>query len=241
MKRLAMASVVAGALGVLLAGQWATAGIVGSKHDLTSTGGSPWNGDNDQVCIYCHTPHNASTVAPLWNRQLPTQSFTPYQSGSFDGTFVEVGGQPTGESLLCLSCHDGITAMNALLHGTSNMEGGFAQLGLVYYPGSAFTDGPGPNIGENFPGSGGSGFAVDNLSNDHPVSFVFDQALIDADAAGGAVKLVKPSSGSAIRLFGPANNRLECSSCHSVHDDTYEPFLCRSNEGSALCLTCHLR
>jgi predicted CXXCH cytochrome family protein len=228
-------------LGIALLAGLAQAGIVGSKHDLTSSGGSPWSGSNDQVCIYCHTPHNASTVAPLWNRNLPTQTFTPYSSYTFDGTFVEPAGQPTAESLLCLSCHDGVTALNSLLHGSSDMVGGFDQLGDVYYPGSPYTSGMGANIGENFPGSGGSGYEVDNLSNDHPVSFIFDQALVDTDAAGGPVKLVLPTSGSPIRLFGAAANRLECSSCHNVHDDAIEPFLVRSNTGSALCLTCHLR
>ena len=227
-------------VGLVLTGA-AQAGVVGSKHDLTSSGGSPWSGSNDQVCIYCHTPHNASSVAPLWNRQLSGEVFTPYGSGSFDGAFVDPAGQPTGESQLCLSCHDGVTALNSLLHGSSNMVGGFDQLGDVYYPGSPFTSGMGPNIGENFPGSGGSGFEVNNLANDHPVSFIFDQALIDVDAAGGTAKLTLPTAGDPVKLFGPASNRLECTSCHNVHDDAIEPFLVRSNTGSALCFTCHLR
>ena len=39
--------------------------IVGSDHDLSSKVGNV----DSQVCIFCHTPHNAPSAAgrPLWN------------------------------------------------------------------------------------------------------------------------------------------------------------------------------
>ena len=37
--------------------------VTGTKHDLGSGLGN--NTDNGQICVYCHTPHNASAVVPL--------------------------------------------------------------------------------------------------------------------------------------------------------------------------------
>jgi hypothetical protein len=57
-------------------------------------------------CDGCHEPHNAETMpgVPLWNGNETTVTFTMYDSASFQGT---IDGQPSGNSRLCLSCHDG--------------------------------------------------------------------------------------------------------------------------------------
>ncbi len=58
-------------------------------------------------CDGCHTPHNAETLpgVPLWNGLETTVTFTTmYSSGSFQGA---IDGQPSGDSKLCLGCHDG--------------------------------------------------------------------------------------------------------------------------------------
>jgi DNA-binding MarR family transcriptional regulator len=42
---------------------------VGTKHNLSVSGPGPIKSTNEQqVCIFCHTPHNASPIQPLWNR-----------------------------------------------------------------------------------------------------------------------------------------------------------------------------
>lgn len=220
--------------------------ITGTKHDLSVTGSSPWTGIDpvNQVCIYCHTPHAASlTQLPLWNRQATTQTFTPYSSVTLNATSYfsdPIGHQPQGDSKLCLSCHDGITALNAMLYSFGppiQMVGGFDQLGDVYFPGTPYHDGMGPNIGEMYPG----GPATGNLANDHPVSFTFNNALITEDAGGGAPQLQLPPTGHAVKLVGPNRDQLECSTCHDVHNDQYGAFLVMSNSGSAICLTCHIK
>jgi predicted CXXCH cytochrome family protein len=52
--------------------------------------------------------------------------------------------------------------------------------------------------------------------------------------------LVSPASASqvvsGIPLFA---GKLECASCHTVHDNSNVPFLRADNTGSALCLKCH--
>ncbi len=231
-------------LGTLMLANFASAQIVGTKHDLSVTGGGNWTGNDpsNQVCIYCHTPHAASaSQKPLWNRNASSQTFTAYSSSTFQGTFADAAThQPQGESKLCLSCHDGVTALNSMLYNygpSIQMVGGFDQLGQVYYPGSPFMPdhrGLGANIGENYPG--GSGAGVNNLANDHPISFGFDNALVLAD---GGLRL--PAAGSAVKLYGASHDQLECSSCHDVHSNAIAPFLVMSNSGSALCLTCHIK
>ena len=97
----------------------ATAGVSGTSHDLSGKG---WG--SDQICIFCHTPHNAGTAAPLWNHTLTTATFTVYSSQTMNAA----PGQPDGYSKLCLSCHDGTVAIDSYgTHaGSNNMTGGEA-------------------------------------------------------------------------------------------------------------------
>ncbi len=158
-----------------------------------------------QLCVVCHTPHNGSigVDAPLWNHALTAQNFTMYTSTTLDATMPADGPMPDGISKLCLSCHDGVT-------------------GILDY---------GDNTGSS-PMAGDSALGVD-LTNDHPVSFVYDTALATADG-----DLFDPAATPAVAelLFG---GQVECASCHDVHDDTNSPFLRMSNANSSLCLTCH--
>ncbi|MFC1531423.1 cytochrome c3 family protein [Gemmatimonadota bacterium] len=64
---------------------------------------------SDEVCAYCHVPHNPTVDVPLWSRTNPDGSaFTTYTSASIDNTT----GDPGNESLMCLSCHDGATPVD---------------------------------------------------------------------------------------------------------------------------------
>jgi predicted CXXCH cytochrome family protein len=57
-------------------------------------------------CSGCHTPHNAESLpgVPLWSGLETKTTFTMYTSATFQGT---IDGQPSGNSKLCLGCHDG--------------------------------------------------------------------------------------------------------------------------------------
>ena len=96
----------------------AHAGIRGSKHDL-GTGGAAQatTAATTEVCVFCHTPHGATTDAsvPLWNKTLPAAtSYTRYSSlntSTLDGEEADVG----SVSLACLSCHDGSQAMATMM------------------------------------------------------------------------------------------------------------------------------
>lgn len=190
---------VAGTLVMFLATQGAmAAGISGTKHDLSGKG---WG--SDQICIFCHTPHNASAITPLWNHAQTAATFTVYTSSTLNASGLTVG----GVSKLCLSCHDGTVALDS--YGTrtgTNMITGSPLLGT-------------------------------DLTNDHPIGFTYDAALATAD--GG---LVTPASASLVVTGIPLYTaKLECASCHNVHDNAASPFLRVANTTSALCLKCHVK
>ncbi len=203
--KLAMRTLV-GTLAVLLLPLTANAQVSGSKHDFTGEG---WSGG--EICKPCHIPHNASTTvagAPLWNHAVTTATFTVYASPTFDAT----PGQPSGTSLLCLSCHDGTVALDDMLNG------GAAS----------------PSVFINSIGTG-SGDVGTDLSNDHPISFTYDAALVLLDP-----ELADPTISPVSDLLFAG--QMECASCHDVHRTGSNASLLRiSNAGSALCLTCHLK
>lgn len=97
-----------------IAGLWSWApaqtggsNVAATKHNLTSSGPGPIRiAGAASVCIFCHTPHAANPIAPLWNRHDPGTYYQTYEST----TLVARVGQPTGSSRLCLSCHDGTVA-----------------------------------------------------------------------------------------------------------------------------------
>jgi predicted CXXCH cytochrome family protein len=92
---------------MLMTGSQGNATIVGSDHDFS---GENWSGG--EICIVCHTPHNADTTvtdAPLWNHEVTTATYTLYDSPTLDSTPE----QPSGASRLCLSCHDGTVAIDS--------------------------------------------------------------------------------------------------------------------------------
>ncbi len=192
---------LAGFMSVVSFGQ----NIAGSAHDFSS---DTWN-NTGELCVVCHTPHNATTglTAPLWNHEVTTTTFTLYTSVSLDATT----GQPDGSSKLCLSCHDGTVPVDNF--------GGRTGGGEVI---------------------SGSDLIGTDLSNDHPISFTYDATLATTD--GGLYDPTTANSG----LGGTINadlllaNKLQCSSCHDVHNGSgLSNLLVKSNAGSALCLTCH--
>jgi predicted CXXCH cytochrome family protein len=195
---------------VLLLLPWASASasVVTTKHNLSVSGpGSVRASQESQVCIFCHTPHNASPSSPLWNRRDPGSSYTPYNSS----TAVASPGQPTGASLLCLSCHDGTIALGDVLSRSTNISMRSGVSTMPTGPGRLGTD----------------------LSDDHPISFTYNNTLANQNG-----ELVNPSTlTNEARL--DSNGRLQCTACHDAHDNTYGKFLVKNNIRSGLCITCH--
>ncbi len=142
----------------LLAGQTAFAQtIVGSRHDLTTTGtGSIKQTTTAEICVFCHTPHGASAVGPLWNKATSGGAFTYYASPTMDSTALVATGST---SAMCLSCHDGVSSVDNLINkpGSGGYTAGGALAGYTYTGGVTTLAGSGiRNIGAD-------------LSNDHPI------------------------------------------------------------------------
>jgi predicted CXXCH cytochrome family protein len=172
-----------------------------------------WNESGD-ICKPCHTPHHTKALAaPLWNHELSTETYIMYDSPTMD---ANVGPQPSGMSKMCLSCHDGTVALENYGNTTN---GTF----FIY--------------GEDLIGT--------DLRDDHPISFVYDTTLATKDG-----ELYDPSTklSGILGSSGTINDdmlfqgKMECSSCHDVHNTRAIPgtkLLLIDNTGSALCLTCH--
>ena len=131
--------------------------VVLSPHNLSAAGRGTVRALNEgEVCIFCHTPHNADPQAPLWNRYNPTTHYRIYTSSTTDARID----QPGGPSKLCLSCHDGSIA-----------------LGLV------LSRSPTDPIAMNQPFMPtGTSNLTNDLSDDHPIGFRFDRQLSNRDS-----------------------------------------------------------
>jgi len=215
---------LASAVVLLTASQGATAAIgsiVGSKHDFSSGGPNATykSANQTQVCVYCHAPHNTSTTSG--NSLLWNRANSTATSYTLyaSPTLNATLGAPTGISKLCLSCHDGTIAIDSFGGATGNVN------------------------------AGGGALLGTDLSNDHPISFTYDAALVTADPGIKAITTaVSIGSNTATTIAGllDSNGQMQCSSCHDVHNTAAKTaveskLLKISNSGSGLCVACHVK
>jgi len=164
-----------------------------------------------EICQPCHTPHNADTTIA----DAPLWNHT-VSTGA--GGWTPYAGPGT-------------------LNATVGQPGSISILCLSCHDGTVAVD--------SFPGGAGTTFISTgnldtDLTNDHPIGFVYDAGLATDDGA-----LVTPTSVSAVGvdalpLFA---TYMECASCHDVHNSGAGPtkLLHVSNAGSNLCLNCHIK
>ena len=185
--------------------------VAGTVHNLSTSGSGVVQATSEsQICVFCHTPHNAEQVpaTPLWNRKLSGQPYSFYSSTSMDSSVpVDLG----SGTKLCLSCHDGSLALGAV-----NVLNGQADV-TITLTGTA-ADGTMPA------GSGeATGFTRrlgTDLTNDHPISITYDSTLASTDG-----ELRDPALVSHIANRAPGvkpavpleNDQMECISCHDPH------------------------
>jgi mono/diheme cytochrome c family protein len=194
----------------------------------------------DQICIFCHTPHGAAAEGPLWNRNAPTGSFQLYSgtlaikgdipgalnvnapnstkyrtSDPGDPNFV----YPNGSSRLCMSCHDGVTAVNILRNG--------GTIAMVANPALLDPDG---SLKGTLPNIGAGGTAIGSvidLSTSHPISFVYTDNIVNtiinpAYIAAGLPDRYDGPSAFVATVDTPldSQSRMQCTTCHDPHLDT---------------------
>ncbi len=204
-RRLVMALVICTTLTASAHAQWR---VRNSPHDLSRSGPGPVRAVTEgEVCIFCHTPHNAAPDTPLWNRYSAPRHYRIYNSSTTDARID----QPTGDSKLCLSCHDGVLAV-----------------GLLRSRGE--TDRVNTTIDRLREDHGGLGT---DLTDDHPISFRFDRALAAADH-----QLRVPDAISHHLPLGK-HGELECTTCHDAHNNRLGDFLRVTTRKSAICVSCH--
>lgn len=210
----------------------ALAGVAATKHNLSTTHsatGQTIYSDNTEICVFCHTPHDAikNNNITLWNHTLSSvASYGVYTSPTFDGaaSITDLGGvtaATAATSNLCLSCHDGTVAINSF-NNPSNIN-----------PTTAMT---GTATGGVLPSTSSTNLSND-LTNDHPVNFTYDSTLATNDGF-----LINPvdAKGSGLtnglKLF---SGKVQCASCHDPHTSAQGAFLRTDMTGSKLCLSCH--
>lgn len=226
--------------------------IAGSPHDLAgTTTGAVGSDDNGELCVYCHTPHAANTSftgAPLWNKN-PTAGLTYTMYGATVGGTAQAAA-PSSPSLACLSCHDGVSAIDSIVNapgsGMGNLGTGTAGQNIVDALGTPY----GGNIGGT-PGTATAGTTI-NLSNDHPVSIVYTEGRaglrLKTTSFTGDLSQTAWVGATTIANLLRADDKIECGSCHDPHNggntqgtSTEVNFLRHTNANSELCLGCHAK
>lgn len=226
----------------------AQSSVVGSPHDLSVSGpGGVHALFEEQVCIFCHAPHNATGQKPLWNRHQPPTHYRIYESSTTDARID----QPSGPSKMCLSCHDGSIAVGLV----ASREAPIAMSRSTIPPGHADL--------------------TQDLTDDHPIGFRFDRALASRDrqlrspdVVTDLLPLGRHGELHCTTCHDPHNNELGdflrmptmrsaiCTSCHDMtgwdtcsHATSPERILGRGVDpreplphatvGDAACLGCH--
>jgi hypothetical protein len=242
--------------GAAYAGSAAKTGINGSMHDINQAAG--YTDDALQrTCVFCHTPHNAQSTAlsPLWNHAPSTVTLPAYTwQAPLNSTIAFAPDPLIGPSRLCMACHDGITAVDS--HGTAAST----PVGTTVMT-SSYLDGLG-NTAKRY---------IDDLTVTHPIGFLYADAvtarpvgelvpattgfIADGQSATLLSSAFNTNSRSLTYTSKKINNTLyggfvTCATCHEVHNTTnaapqaphtYNYFLQAQEEGSAICLSCHVK
>jgi hypothetical protein len=217
---------------------------IGNKHNFSYSNTSsnyraiptdeiPGFSRSNQICVFCHTPHRSSGEGPLWNRQASSVSFFKHFSSAsltIDDPSVKGAseyGQPNGSTRLCLSCHDGVTALGALF--TTPLTAETYQVHFLDVKRGV----SGPNV--HLP--------YQTYSSHHPVSFKYNLAVRNI--------LTSPPYNKTEYWFSPANGvkldryeRMQCTTCHDPHQDKSEnpdpltPFW-TAKTYAEVCKSCH--
>ncbi|MEO0255584.1 MAG: cytochrome c3 family protein [candidate division WOR-3 bacterium] len=192
---------------------WLHATVVGSRHDFNRP-------NQGQVCIYCHTPHNANpnqNFYYLWNRV-----YVPTITALYNGTYTDPMTRASWLTYACLSCHDGTQTA--------------ADMGTLYSygprnVGTAVQNPPDVTSGTN-----------DSLIYSHPVDMDVAPGILPNTE-------FNPPSGWPYPLYNfsaqqpNADSVMTCATCHDPHNtQVFNPpyrFLRGDTTNSQICLDCH--
>lgn len=189
--------------------------IISSPHNL-SAGAAALGGvafsEEERICIFCHTPHNAISEIPLWSHELSIADYTPYDSSTLHDK-PGPGWAPSGASRLCLSCHDGTVAIGKFV-GSSITTARFMT---------------------------GRANLRHDLSDDHPISFSYLDAFAAAaelapiPSLPASIKLQWEDYMQCTSCHDPHDNE----NGNFLVINNGDPAKPGYVPGSPLCVTCH--
>lgn len=188
--------------------------IAGSVHDFSIVQWNPYNATTTlggQICQPCHTPHNANEGNIAAPLWNHRFSTQPYQM--YTGYQFGPGGLGYG-----VTVPDGTSKLCLSCHDGSVALGAYgAQTGFAHMTSDAR-------------------LRMD-LRDDHPISFAYDSVQ-----AGGVWDKTHIYSGTkTVNDLLDRNGKVQCTSCHLVHSNPYGYLLKMNNQGSVLCLACHIK
>lgn len=198
--------------------------VASTVHNLSVTGPGEIRALNeDEICKFCHVPHNAVVPKPLWGHALSEVEQYELPQVSRKGGRMPLASQPDGSSRLCLSCHDGTVALG-------DIAGEPREVRMT---------------GPQRLGSGRRGFLGTDLSGDHPISFVVsdgDSEDLPAQVDMGVKPLAAINQDLHVRL--DRQGKMQCTTCHDPHSDQhYRPGIVPrfwvKPSYEEVCLTCH--
>lgn len=193
----------------------------------------------DQICIYCHTPHGGSIDAPLWSKDMSAMQGVSIFKSYTTVNIPDPDRAIQNESLVCLTCHDGSIGIAENMITSSGVlpDNAFIQI-------TALGTTPDARIGATI----ANPWDVKQLTDDHPISFSY-KTIAEANTAD--FHTVAEVETAGLSLYG-TNEFMECATCHDPHvnyldfalyggDPEYAPFLAIPNKNSEMCLTCHVK
>jgi predicted CXXCH cytochrome family protein len=198
--------------------------VIDTPHNLSVTGpGDVKAFEEQEVCVFCHLPHNTQINVPLWSHQLPSGPFLVYSSS----TLSAASELPGGTSRLCLSCHDGTVAVGDIVGGRIGLMGVDPSGGLPPGAANLFSD----------------------LSDDHPISIILNPSATDIVMPADPVHLDGDGKVQCSSCHDPHSNQYGnflvvdepqslCLSCHQKNNwinSTHG----QSGISPTGCLACH--
>jgi len=176
--------------------------------------------DFDEICVYCHAPHWGAGPTPLWNRPNPAGG---YRMPEINDPDMIQDPQPTGNSVKCLSCHDGTIGLDGVIKPPITFSG--PRFGQTIDECEGCHSGGNPAGGIDWEGV----WLDTDLRKQHPFSVLYDpsrdpnfRSIAEVEAAG-------------LVLY---DGKVQCMTCHEPHTERYRPFLRIPRTG--FCSVCHI-
>lgn len=223
------------------------------RKDVSSSAGRA----EREICVFCHTP-GASEVEgaageasapywPQWQRSVEASfSFELFDDIGRGGSDAGQRGAVGSVSVACLSCHDGVQALGVMQGSGSDHPFGVPYRG-VFRGGAAAA-----SIRDRLVAAQDSPTGIGGLMGDDVEFRPARTATVNRRQIWWAATTSNTAqrAKSDLPLYprrvveGPGTYSqipfVECTSCHDPHS-TREVFMRTTNEGSKLCMACHIK